>query len=248
MKLSGLLAGNPATVAAGAELWTHKGHILGLQTQWVSGTAITVSTGSAYIESLGYAVAVSSSIAKSGLALSASTWYHLYLYMNAGAPDVELSTTAPVAYSGTARSKTGDSSRRYLRSVRTDGSGLIYKDAQIGNKIWYLENAGVAPFRVLTNGKATVATSVDLSGVVPITSNEAGLFAQMQDASATVTMGNSSTSFSLGINSFLAFVRPNVSSAFLMPTDSAQAIQYMCTALPAGNGALIYVTGYTFER
>lgn len=103
------------------------GYIDGLKMVWVSGTALTVTTGSAYIPSLGKVLRATSDIAKTGLSLTASTWYHAYLFSNAGTPDIELSTTAPAApYNGTARTKTGDTSRRYVGSVLTDSSSNLY--------------------------------------------------------------------------------------------------------------------------
>jgi hypothetical protein len=104
-----------------------RGYIDGLQMQWVSGTALTVSSGAAYIEGSAAVLNAPSAIPKTSLSLTASTWYHVYLYDNAGTPAVELVTTAPAAaYNGTARSKTGDTSRRYLGSVKTDSSGSIF--------------------------------------------------------------------------------------------------------------------------
>lgn len=126
IKLSQLPSASPATAAEGARLWTGKGHIDGLRLEWVSGTSLRVTSGMAYIESLGYAIDVPAAITKSSLSLTVSTWYHVYLFDNAGTPDIEIVTTAPAAaYSGTARSKAGDSSRRWLGRLRTDSAGSI---------------------------------------------------------------------------------------------------------------------------
>src|ERR1700754_5221539 len=83
------------------------GEILGLQMQRVSATALTVTSGCAHIQSLGRRLRATSSIAKTGLSLTASAWYHVYFYLNGSTPDIEISTTAPsAAYYGQARSKT----------------------------------------------------------------------------------------------------------------------------------------------
>ena len=124
--LSALPTVDPQSVVDGAKLWSGPGYIDGLQMQWVSATAVTVSSGRAYIPSLGYYLDAPNAIALTGLVLTASTWHHLYLYDNAGTPAVECVTTAPAApYSGTARAKTGDTSRRYIGSVLTDASAAI---------------------------------------------------------------------------------------------------------------------------
>jgi hypothetical protein len=112
-----------ATAAQGVKadnIVVPKGYIDGLQMQWVSGTAVTVSSGTAYIPSLGNVLVANAAMALTGLSLTASTWYHLYLYSNAGTPAVECVTTAPVLYYGTAYQKTGDNSRRYVGSVLAD--------------------------------------------------------------------------------------------------------------------------------
>ncbi len=89
------------------------GYIKGLKLTWVSGTALTVTSGAAYIPSLGRVIRLGANAAKAGLALAASTWYHVYLYLNAGVPDIEIVIAAPAAaYNGTARTKTGSLSSR----------------------------------------------------------------------------------------------------------------------------------------
>ncbi|WP_414609310.1 hypothetical protein, partial [Stenotrophomonas pavanii] len=90
------------------------GYIDGLKMEWVSGTQIRFTSGSAYIPSLGRALALAAAVTKTPT-LAANTWYHNYVYDNAGTADVEVSTTVPAApYSGTARTKAGDTSRRYI--------------------------------------------------------------------------------------------------------------------------------------
>lgn len=227
------------------------GYIDGLMLQWVSATALTVATGSAYIEGSGKIVPSSAAIAKAGLALSASTWYHVYLYLNAGTPDVEIVTTAPVVYSGTARSKTGDTSRRYLGSVLTDGAGNLYNFLHVANRMQWRLDPGAAPFRVLSGGVATVATSVSLAGAVPVTSRLAQLrLINLATNAAILRVGTSDDSSAAGIAAInQSPAGSTVSQAFLdLPIDSSQAIEYNFTAAPAGSGAFIDVYGYTYER
>lgn len=145
------------------------GYIDGLNLVWNSGTSISVTSGSAYIEGAAAVVNMPAALTLAGLSLTVSTWYHVYLYINAGVPDIECVTDAPATpYSGTARSKTGDTSRRYLGSVITDASAAIYNAYFAGGDVLYRCPIGSStPFRVL-NGMATVSTPVSCAGVVPV--------------------------------------------------------------------------------
>lgn len=101
-------------------------YISGLLPTWVSATSLSFTPGMAAIESLNTVLNAASTITKSSISLAASTMYHMYLYSNAGTPDVEISTTAPAApYRGSARSKTGDTSRRYLGTFKSNASSQI---------------------------------------------------------------------------------------------------------------------------
>jgi hypothetical protein len=226
-----------------------KGYIDGLQMQWVSGTALTVTSGAAYIEGSSKVLRASSAIAKTGLSLSASTWYHVYLYENAGTPDIELSTTAPAApYNGTARSKTGDSSRRYVGSVRTDAGGNIYAfKHHPGNLVAYMANIISAPFVVVNAGTATSPTTFDVSQLVPTTSTAALLQARNTDNSVAVVFGTSDQGYTLTLNAFQSLL--DAGSAFVAPvnTSASQAVQYMFRASPTGV-CNVRVVGYLLDR
>jgi hypothetical protein len=165
--------------------------ISGLQLLWVSATALTVRTGFAVLPN-GVRVKVSSAIAKTSLSLSASTWYHVYLYLNSGTPDIEIVTTAPASpYIGTARAKTGDTSRRYLGSARTDASGNIYPFVMQGLAVKYNVANATSPFRVLLAGSATTNTAASVTNVAPVTARIVTVFAiQNGSASGYVTNAN----------------------------------------------------------
>jgi hypothetical protein len=229
------------------------GYIDGLQLKWVSGTALTVSSGSAYIQSTGAVLAAASDIAKSGLSLSASTWYHVYLYSNAGTPDVEIVTTAPAtAYSGTARSKTGDTSRRYVGSVLTNSTGSLWYFIHADRRVSYgWGGAGGLPQRVLSGGTATTATTISISGSVPVTATHATARLTNGDTSAGLRLANSaipgaSGSTGAGTN-FLFAVSPGSNGVFDAPMDSSQAFLYWFTATPSGVASMD-IFGYLFGR
>lgn len=125
--------------------------ITGLKITYTGTNGFQVETGAAYIPGEGRVITVSSPIVKSGLSFSNNTWYYIYLYNNAGTPDVEINTVAPAdAYKGTARTKGGPiTTRRYLGAVRSHGTGQMYRWERNRDLAMYIEDTSVAPFRVL---------------------------------------------------------------------------------------------------
>lgn len=218
------------------------GYIDGLKMEWVSGTQIRFTSGSAYIPSLGRALALTAALTKSP-SLAASTWYHAYLYSNAGTPDVEVTTTAPdTPYNGTARTKTGDTSRRYIGSFRTSSSSAIFSFSVCGSQVNYRTDGGSAPFRVLDNGTSTADVTVSLAAVVPVTSVQAQLFLQNQSTNGFIRIsapGDTTVHF---------FVPPVFKYYLNMYTDGNQAVRYGYDVSPSGGGAYIDVFSYVYER
>ncbi|WP_313416083.1 hypothetical protein [Stenotrophomonas sp.] len=217
------------------------GYIDGLKMEWVSGTQIRFTSGSAYIPSLGRALALAAAVTKSP-SLAASTWYHAYLYSNGGTPDVEVTTTAPdTPYSGTARTKTGDTSRRYIGSFRTDAAGAIINFRQSGTEVFYLANIFPAPFQVLANGNASTATSVSCSAIVPETARIGTFIITNSDSSIRAEIWNSE-----GAQAML-FVNGGNSNQVRAILNAGQALLYTFVSAPTGN-LNIRTTGYQYER
>jgi hypothetical protein len=223
---------------------TIAGYIDGLRMQWVSGTALTVTSGSAYIPGIPGILYASSNIAKTGLSLSASTWYHVYLYDNAGTPDIEIVTTAPAApYIGTARSKTGDSSRRYVGSIITTPGGAVFAFRHSGLSVAYLTPTSATPFRVLSAGAATTETTVSAAPAVPLTSTVADVRI-VNNGSDVVVFGTPDDAVALATTQFLLRVPPGEAYPTLQ-LDPTQQFTY----LVAGSGGVyVDVRGYTYER
>lgn len=218
--------------------------ISGLKLIWNSATSISVDKGSAYIPGSSSLVQVAATITKSSLSLSNNTWYHAYLYLNSGTADVEIVTTAPASYFGTAYQKTGDSTRRYVGSLRTDGSGNVRRFLHDGTSIFYLVDVTVSPFAVLSNGSATSETNVDCSALIPVTSR-VGLFQLVNDGSVVLWFGNSADGVTQPGAGFIALGTTKIATPDL-PLDSSQQISYAFTS--ATSGAYAYVRGYRFER
>jgi hypothetical protein len=224
------------------------GYIDGLNLVWVSNTALTVTSGTAYVPSLGRGLKAAANIAKTGLALTASSWYHVYLWLNGAAADVEIVTTAPSAvYNGTARTKTGDTTRRYLGSVLTDASGNIYSFVHFGTTVQYKANFANLPFRVINNGVAVVATTVGLSGVIPVTSVRALMSTTNDDTAQAAVFGCSDQGYTLDSSNWSSLLNPKAGAVGPYVIDGSQAIQYMYRGAPTSS-VNARVAGYDFTR
>jgi hypothetical protein len=226
-------------------------YMKGLKLVRVSGTGLTVTTGAAYIPGLTSVLQVPSNIFKTGLSLSVSTWYHVYLCSNGGTPDIELSATAPAVYQGGARQKTGDTSRRYLGSVKTDGSANLlnfihYPDLGL---MHYLQTQDLSPFRVLSGGTAVTETSVSCSAVVPVTSQLIKIKVSNTDSSRRIAIGNSLDSVDMTVADAGIYVINSLNfPLFELPLDGSQAFTYRLNAATTGGAAYVDVYGYYFER
>jgi hypothetical protein len=221
------------------------GYIDGMRMQWVSGTSITVTSGTCYIPSVGANVNFLTSITKAGLVLTPSVFYHLYGYLNSGVPDIEIVTTAPSSpYNGTARTKTGDTTRRYLGSILTDAAGNINSFLHSNNTITYDVNAaGTAQFRVLSNGAATVTTAVSVASCLPVTGTVAVCKVDNTSTNAVMSTGRNGPGGSVFQGSTVAGQR----SQWLIGTY-VQQVAYTFNIAPSPGGGYIDIIGYEFER
>lgn len=223
------------------------GYIDGLKMVWVSGTALTVTSGAAYVPSLSKVLRASSDIAKTGLSLTASTWYHVYLYSNAGTPDIELSTTTPAAaYSGTARTKTGDTSRRYVGSVRSNPSSLLHKfnHEESAGIVTYLVTVNTASLTLLSGGVSTSDVTVSAAGAAPITSRSAICLLENAGSGGVTLIGNADVGSPVAAN-FVLYLRPGGLAYMGVPLTSSQNFAYVVTG---ASSLSAYCTGYRYER
>ena len=250
----GTAAAGTATVAARRD-HVHaspepSSYIFGCKLEYVSATSIKVNSGLLKTES-GDRIEISS-ITLSSLSLSASTIYHIYVYLSGGTPTAEASTTAPATpYAGTARSKTGATGRRYVGSIVTDGSGNVkpFEHSASANLIAYVKYAANAsPHRCLNGGTATTATAVSLSGLVPTTSR----IAQVRITNSSDVIARTSDDNGVGASQVTVFLTAGNTaqqSGFLPhPIDSSQQIWYAMASSPSTGGLYIDVQGYYFDR
>ncbi len=117
---------------------------------------------------------------------SVANYYNVFEYLSSGVPTLEAvsggtagSTNPPVAFAvpaGSARSKTGDPTRRFLGTFLSTGEATNHvrpfrcDDIGGGNaEFTYLSGAGAgsAPFKVLAAGTAGSFTAIDFSGILP---------------------------------------------------------------------------------
>ena len=230
---------NAVTARSNLGIVIPQGYIDGLQMVWNSATSISVTSGTAYIPSLGNVLVSNSTLTLSGLSLTASTWYHVYLYSNAGVPAIECVTTAPSNYYGTAYQKTGDASRRYIGSMVTDSSANLFGVRMFGNTVMYFAR----PFFQVQNGGATVPTDVDCSGVIPITASAAWQETGNADTVATLSIG-----FNLAVGPTFAIPPNGINIVAPVSVNTSLKFQYKYNSNPSIAGCFIGVSGYVFNR
>lgn len=225
------------------------GYIDGFKMEYVSGTQIRFTGGSAYIPSLGRAITLASPVTKTPT-LAANTWYHNYAYDNAGTPDVEVSTIAPaVPYTGTARVKTGDTSRRYIGSIRTNASSQImrFTHTHASGDFRWGELPSAAPLRILTAGSATVSTDVSTAGCAPITG--AAIFTRVLQNGSTgiVYIGSPVDGTAVSISNYTVSLEATKELYTFLPIIN-QTVKYIFGTAPASSGAFLDVLGFQYER
>lgn len=220
------------------------GYIDGMILSWNSNTSISVSSGSYYVPSVGFNVNSPATITKAGLALAASTFYHVYGFLNSGVPDVEIVTTVPSSpYNGSAKTKTGDTTRRYLGSILTDASSNVYNFRMAGTTLMYQGFINNPVMVVLNTGTATAETTVNLAGVIPVGTQV--IKARHSNSSNTSSrMNNTSAVFPQYVMNFAS-----LADSFLeFAINPALTVSYWLNAVPASGGVTIQVYGYMVER
>lgn len=221
--------------------------IEGLGLVWNSASQLTIEPGVCYAPN-GDQIKFNSQTVKSGIALGNSVWGHVYAYLNSTVPTIEVVTTAPVAWKGTAYGKTGDTSRRYLGSVKTDSTGNIYEFRHLASS-GYISYAGAvftggAPFRCLAGGQSTTAVLISLAPVIPVTSR-VGFLRAFNLADKLASFGSSSACSILTLNVGNGAAQNAFSNMALAPN---QGLYYAMQAGITTGGAYIDVHGYYFDR
>jgi hypothetical protein len=151
--------------------------IEGLAFEYVNATQVKLKTGSAYIPGINRIVPVIAEITSTVVA-GANAVTYLYMYETNGVGQFETSSTAPDApYSGHARYKTGDQTRRFIGMLRNDGSGnLIPFNCEVlaGNiyRLTYgLENTNTTMRVLNATSSGTTVQTVDISPTAATAAN-----------------------------------------------------------------------------
>lgn len=230
-----------------APLVQPKGYIDGLRMIWISGTQIQVSTGSAYVPGPKRTAELTAAVTLTPT-LAASTWYNCYLTVSGVTVSVEAVTTAPAAaYNGVARTKTGDTSRRYIGSFKTNASSQIIRFTHYPavGAIKYLTDINGSGLQVLANGNSTVSTTVSVAGVVPMTGYVMDSFAE--NTGTTVIYINNPDMGAAGPSSILQFLRANGVIFGEMSINDSQQFNYSLNSAST-NGLTVWCVGYKFAR
>jgi hypothetical protein len=218
-----------------------RGYIDGLYPVRVSGNTLNILPGAAYVPGINDVISAPL-LTLSGLALAPSTWYYLYLWNNNGNASVEIVTTVPSeVYSGTARVKSTDTTRRFIGAVLTNASGnLIPFWITADNFLNYQDTTTVTPFRCVSGATQTTPTAVSLASAVPMTSRSVRLHIN-NSGNATSYLGTPDFT-GVAVQAGTAGVRYN--TTFF--TDASQRIMFYLAS--AGGALSIDVTGYGMER
>ncbi len=147
----------------------------------LDGLTVSVSPGMCYVPGTGRVLS-DGTASTTLVSPTPNTFYHLYAFdMGGGLMGLEASAVAPAApYLGTARCKTGDATRRYLISGRTNASGVLRpgkhtRPSEMGNRVMLdaATSAGSVPITLLSGLVATTPQTIDLSAVLPVTADRA---------------------------------------------------------------------------
>lgn len=223
--------------------------ISGLKLEWVAANQISVSPGAAVIQGTNEVLRVTSAIT---VTYSTNAMIHYYLYNNSGVPAIEATTTAPAApYFGTARSKTGDTNRRYIGSlpgVNISGTNTILNFLMVANQVLYRVDS-ILYGRIVANQSQTAETSVSCTGVVPPTARAAILRIFNSATAGLLCTGTSDDAVSAPGTLGITLTGPAGTTVTLHPLNSSQAFTYWYNTTPSGSTfGYIDVYGFELER
>lgn len=181
---------------------------------------------------------------------AADTWYAVHVIGDTNGinpPDtlLSLSATAPTMPSGY-------NVFRRIGWVRNNSSSDLFEFIQKWSgrvrRYWWLEEGG-STLRILTNGSATIFTSVDASSLIPPTSTN-GTFSVAFETDSGGTSNNgvwirpagSTLTNPVWRNSVGVVSTEKIRTQSEIPTDTSQAIEYKVPN--AANDVSIYVAGF----
>jgi len=264
--------GNTGTLSDGAvEVWAApredaarpSGYIYGAPITRVDNNTIAIGAPCEFtVPSTGAVVRADSDVSATISGIAPNTWYHVYGYDDgSGGVAVEIVTTAPAApYVGSARAKSGDTTRRYLGSVRTRPSAAELVEWTFADGvIWWDEGMYDTAFRrVLLSGTAVspssphVGTAINLDSAVPdIGVNRAWISCNNTDTDQTVAFKGLSSDFDQNVDWYVSRSSGNgpFISLFPLTIDGANNAIYYTYQVSKGSGAaFVQVMSYVIPR
>jgi hypothetical protein len=170
----------------------------------------------------------------------ANTWHYAYaIEASSGVLGLRLSTTAPSApypgTGGTARTMTGDTTARYLMSMRTDASGKLRpmshtQCGSLGNKVMFsaASAAGSIPITLAAITNTAAAQVLDLSTTIPATATHVILQVR-NNSNFQVYIANPDVAAASTTN-YSATVNPGASDSMEIEVSSTQKLSLLLSS------------------
>lgn len=220
-----------------------------------TGLIVTVGAGQCFLPDTNR-VATDSDMSVSAGSPTASSWLHVYAYMDGtGTPLIETSSTSPSSpYQGTARTKAGDTSRRFIGSLWVGSDGKIIpirhgNPGQNANRVEFMGVNGLAntAYALIINGVSQTPVVISAASMVPPVST----FLVMQvDNSATLPlyMGNPDMG-AISATNFLRSVKAGGGGQMDIVLNASQQFSYVFGAGLLGIGTInIRGIAYFYDR
>lgn len=164
-----LSAGDP--IALGPNAPRFLDFIQGLSVRYNTDSQFIVTPGRAWIPGMNRVVTLTAQHSQTVSGLTGSTWYYVYLYDNAGTGAIEISTTVPdpAPYAGAARTKTGDTTRRFVGFFYALTATTIARLYNLDDRrfIWQGLSGDVWGNSLTSNVINTSVVTLNINGWVP---------------------------------------------------------------------------------
>lgn len=238
-----------ATVTALGTPYTDHMYINGLDVEWISATSIRVKSGGCYLPATNRIVTKSTDTTINPTGLAADTWYYVYAIDTAGALSFEYNTTIPVVYMGTAKQKSGDSSRRYVGGFKTmvGSTNIMAFRRDRGRVFWKpSQNAGnMFEASWLMGSKTSTAVSTFTPTQAPSGAKSAYVMIQ-NGCNEECLIGEPAN---LNVNDYDLWIEnTSDTNAYWIPLNDSGGFGARMDGTPTSGSADFYCLGYSIER
>ncbi len=247
-----------------------KNGIYGLNPTYTSATAFGAGAGCAWSEGDAASFYKSSALADlTGLTGTSAHFYHVYAYNNSGTITIDTpidggvagSTSPPILFAnpaGSARSKSGATTRRFIGSILWGATNTIrpFQTRDIGGGnceyIYLTDTGAAAPFAVMANGTSTSYAAIDFSALIP---NNGTAYEAFLTITTTNAGGQPIMYFSLDGTGFLGVcgntvntTTPNLYQAAWFPINSTTTTGLYYKMSGASMNGSVSCWGYRYRR